>query len=197
MYTQDPAFWRAGAISVCVVTAAVLAILTIDSLAAISPGGSHVPPYSVINRHIAYEYNSERRMYVPIIGGEEPLFNRKYTEDEASELIRKGKLVIQSRACMDCHTFFGNGAYYAPDLTKSWLDPVWDATWKPMYRGTSREDTIAKFMMRPDEFPVGFRFMPNLNITREEGEAVAAYLKWMSAVDTNGFPTRFGVGATR
>jgi len=127
MYTQDPAFWRAGAISVCLVTAAVLAILTVDSLAAISPGGSHVPPYSVINRHIAYEYNSERRMYVPIIGGEEPLFNRKYTEDEASELIRKGKLVIQSRACMGCHTFFGNGSYYAPDLTKSWLDPV--MTW--------------------------------------------------------------------
>ena len=39
MYTRDPAFWRAGAISVCIVTGAVLIILTIDSLAAISPGG--------------------------------------------------------------------------------------------------------------------------------------------------------------
>jgi hypothetical protein len=26
----------------------------------------------------------------------------------------KGKLVIQSRACINCHTFFGNGAYYGP-----------------------------------------------------------------------------------
>jgi hypothetical protein len=26
-------------------------ILTIDTLAAISPGGSHVPPYTVINQH--------------------------------------------------------------------------------------------------------------------------------------------------
>ena len=197
MYTRDPAFWRTGAISVCIVTGAVLIILTIDSLGAISPGGSHVPLYSVINHHISYEYDSERRMYAPVIGGEELLFNRKYTEAEATELIGKGKLVIQSRACMDCHTFFGNGAYYAPDLTKSWLDPVWDHTWKPMYQGSSREDAIVKFLMRPNEFPVGFRFMPDLGITREEGEAVAAYLKWMSAVDANGFPTRFGVGATR
>jgi hypothetical protein len=32
----------------------------------------------------------------------------------AEALIDRGKMVIQSRACMDCHTFFGNGAYYAP-----------------------------------------------------------------------------------
>ncbi len=26
---------------------------------------------------------------------------------------------------MNCHTLLGNGAYYAPDLTKAWLDPAW------------------------------------------------------------------------
>jgi nitric oxide reductase subunit C len=25
---------------------------------------------------------------------------------------------------MNCHTLLGNGAYYAPDLTKAWLDPI-------------------------------------------------------------------------
>ena len=34
--------------------------------------------------------------------------------------------------------------------------------------------------------------MPNLGITRQEAEAVVAYLKWMAAVDTNGFPPNFG-----
>lgn len=197
MYTHDPAFWRAGAISTCLVTAVVLVILTVDSLKAISPGGSHVPPYSVINRHITYEYSSERRMYVPVIGGEELLFDHRYSEAEASKLIGQGKLVIQSRACIDCHTFFGNGAYYAPDLTKSWVDPVWELTWKPMYQGSDKADAMVKFLMQPDKFPIGPRFMPNLNISRQEGEAVVAYLKWMSSVDSNGFPTRFGVGATR
>jgi hypothetical protein len=34
--------------------------------------------------------------------------------------------------------------------------------------------------------------MPNLKLTREEAEATVAYLKWMSAVDGNGFPIHFG-----
>jgi nitric oxide reductase subunit C len=51
MVFDDPAFWRAGAISTIAVMTIVLIMLTIDSLAVISPGGSHVPPYTVINRY--------------------------------------------------------------------------------------------------------------------------------------------------
>ena len=43
MVFSDPAFWRAGAISTITVMSIVLIMLTIDSLAAISAGGSHVP----------------------------------------------------------------------------------------------------------------------------------------------------------
>jgi nitric oxide reductase subunit C len=191
-YTQDPAFWRAGAIATCVVAGIVLIILTVDSYKAITAGGSHVPLYDVINKQIGYEYSSDRHMYAPVIGGDEPLFGRPYTEAEAEALIGRGKMVIQSRACIDCHTFFGNGAYYGPDLTKSWLDPVWDLTWKPMYGGQSKAEAIVRFLMDPHKYPIGDRFMPNLQISRDEAEAVVAYLKWMSAVDSNGFPTRFG-----
>jgi nitric oxide reductase subunit C len=35
------------------------------------------------------------------------------------------------------------------------------------------------------------RRMPNLDITREEAEAIVAFLKWMSSIDTNGFPRNF------
>jgi len=38
MAFSDPAFWRAGAISTITVMSIVLIMLTIDSLAAISPG---------------------------------------------------------------------------------------------------------------------------------------------------------------
>ena len=47
----DPAFWRPRAISTIAVMSIVLIMLTIDSLSAISPGGSHVPPYTVVNQH--------------------------------------------------------------------------------------------------------------------------------------------------
>jgi nitric oxide reductase subunit C len=190
MYTQDPAFWRAGAISSSAVMFVVLVVLSIDSVRAIRAGGSHVPRYDVINRNIGYGFDSARNEDVPIIQGEDLLFNRHYTEAEATRLLAKGKLVIQSRACIDCHTFFGNGAYYGPDLTKAWLDPIWTA-WGPMYGAKRRDQAMVDFLMHPERFPLGNRTMPNLGISEDEARAVVAYLKWMSAVDANGFPAGF------
>ncbi len=191
MHVDDPAFWRAGAISTVAIMSAVLIMLTIDSLAAISPGGSNVPRYTVINQHIDYQFDDKRGADVPVIGGPEPLFGKAVDAAAAEALIDKGKMVIQSRACIDCHTFFGNGAYYAPDLTKAWLDPAWE-TWQTITGATTREDAMVKFLMNPEKYRIWTRAMPNLGITQQEAEAVVAYLKWMAAVDTNGFPPNFG-----
>jgi len=191
MHYDDPKFWRAGAVSTTVVMAIVLVMLTIDSLAAITAGGTHVPAYSVINRHIDYVYSDKFGRDMPVLGGEEPLFGRTRSETEAAALIGRGKLVIQSRACMDCHTFMGNGAYFAPDLTKAWLDPAWDA-WLAITGADTKDEAMARFLMSPDQFATWERKMPNLAITRDEAEATVAYLKWMSAIDTNGFPIHFG-----
>ncbi len=149
MHLDDPAFWRAGAISAVAIMSAVLIMLTIDSLAAISPGGSNVPRYTVINQHIDYKFDAGRGNDVPVIGGAEPLFGKAVDAAAAEALIDKGKMVIQSRACIDCHTFFGNGAYYAPDLTKAWLDPAWE-TWQAITGATTREDAMVKFLMNPE-----------------------------------------------
>jgi nitric oxide reductase subunit C len=192
MAAHDPNFWRAGAISSTVVMLIVLAFLTIDSISAITPGGSHVPPYTVINRHISYQFSSARGHFVPVIGKQELLFGRNYSDAEATAAMDQGKLVIQSRACMDCHTFFGNGAYYAPDLTKAWLDPVWSQMWMPMTQSSTVEEAMVRFLMNPEKYPTWSRRMPNLKIGRDEAEAVVAYLKWMASVDTNGFPHDFG-----
>lgn len=35
------------------------------------------------------------------------------------------------------------------------------------------------------------RKMPNLDITEGEAKAIVAFLKWMSAINTNGFPHNF------
>jgi len=188
----DPIFWRAGAISTTVVMLIILAFLTADSYRYISVGGINVPKYDVINQHIGYQFDWSRHADVPVIGSSEPLFGNTVTEAQAAELIRKGKLVIQSRACMDCHTFFGNGAYYGPDLTKSWLDPAWEQIWIPMTGKATREDAMVEFLMHPDQYPTWNRRMPNLHLTEDEAHATVAYLKWMSAIDTNGFPANFG-----
>lgn len=188
---HDPLFWRAGAISTTFVMLVVLAFLTIDSLRVITAGGANVPRYDVINQHIGYQYDWYHKMDMPVIGGPDPLFGKKVTEAEAAVLIDKGKLVIQSRACMDCHTVFGNGAYYGPDLTKSWLDPAWRQIWMPMTGAKTQEDAMVMFLMHPDKYPTWNRKMPNLHLTGDEARATVAYLKWMASINTNGFPANF------
>ena len=197
VHFDDPAFWRTGAISTVAVMAMVLVMLTADSLAVISPGGAHVPPYTVINRHIDYKFDPKRGYDMPVIAELEPLFGKLVDGPVAQALIDKGKLVIQSRACINCHTFFGNGAYYGGDLTKAWIDPAWE-TWQAITGASTREEAMVSFLTDPERFRTWTRTMPNLGLTREEAEATVAYLKWMAAIDTNGFPPNFGrMGSNR
>ena len=100
-YIQDPLFWRAGAIAATIFMSMVLAALTIDTIRQITPGSPRVPAYDVINNSVAYQYDPARAEYAPKIGAEELIFGHKYSAQEAAELIGKGKLVIQSRACID------------------------------------------------------------------------------------------------
>lgn len=193
MDIQDPNFWRAGAISTTVTMLIVLVLLTVDSMESIRAGGRQVPNYDVINQKIGYEYDYNRSEAVPVIGPQELLFGKVHSLPEATRLMERGKLVIQTRNCMNCHTFFGNGAYYGPDLTKSWLDPAWSRIFVPMTGAKTREEAMVRFLMNPEKFPTWTRTMPNLGLTHEDAEAVVAYLKWMSSVDTNGFPAKFGM----
>jgi nitric oxide reductase subunit C len=179
-------FWRKTAIWVTAGSFVALIFLTLDSMSAITAGSKRVPAYSVINHRIEYVFDEQRNFQVPVIGPEEPLFGKKLTEAEAEALVSRGKLTTQAKNCMNCHTLLGNGAYYAPDLTKSWLDPSWGS--KEM-----REQNMVEFLMNPqDRLHNGLgRRMPNLGITEDEARATVAFLKWMSSIDTNGFPYNF------
>jgi nitric oxide reductase subunit C len=180
-------FWRRVAIWVTGGMVIVLIFLTFDSVAKITAGTERVPSYSVINNRIYYRWDESRNKQVPVIGAEAPLFGEKLSEEDAAALVSKGKLTVQAKNCMNCHTLLGNGAYYAPDLTKAWLDPGWVTE-------SIREQQMLAFLMDPEANARGFgtqRKMPNLDITEEEGKAVIAFLKWMSSINTNGFPRNF------
>lgn len=179
-------FWRKAAIWVTGVSMVALVFLSLDSLVKISAGSQRVPAYTVVNHRIDYVFNEERRVQQPQIGPEQPLFGRKLDAEQAEALVRQGKLTVQAKNCMNCHTLLGNGAYFAPDLTKAWLDPLWGAA-------NEREQQMVDFMLDPTDKPhnVLGRCMPNLHLTRDEAQAVTGFLKWMSAIDTNGFPYNF------
>ncbi len=182
-------FWRKTAIFVTAFMFVILIFLTFHSMSVILAGSEaeRVPAYSVINHRVDYRFDNERSMFRPVIGEEAPLFGTVYSEAEARALVDLGKLTVQAKNCMNCHTLFGNGAYYAPDLTKAWLDPGWG-------NEQARETLMLMFLTDPvgnaRTYGTGRR-MPDLGVTDEEARGIVAFLKWMSAVDTNGFPYGF------
>lgn len=195
-------FWRRSAAWVTGFATILLIWLSFDTLGQISMGtevdlkngvDKRVPSASVINYKIDYQYSKKRGSEVPVIGEKQPFFGKEWSEQEAADLLHLGKLTSQAKNCMNCHTLLGNGAYFAPDLTKAWLDPAWQ-TGGPLQGMTGKttvEEAMAEFLQHPSQYPTHARMMPNLGITAEEAKGLVAFLKHMSSIDTNGFPRNF------
>jgi len=198
VWTSIP-FWRRSAAWATGVASILLILLTFDTMGQISMGSDEdlqkgitkrVPAPTVINYHIDYKMSEKRGHEVPVIGKKEPFFGKEWSKEEAAQMLHLGKLTSQAKNCMNCHTLLGNGAYYAPDLTKAWLDPKWEQMMATTGSKT-KEEAIAKFLVHPENYPTHERRMPNLKITEKEAQALVAFLKHMSSIDTNGFPRNF------
>jgi len=201
VWTSIP-FWRRSAAWVTGFAVILLIWLTFDTLGQITMGTDadlkngvtkRVPGPTVINYKIGYEMSKKRGHEIPTIGEKEPFFGKEWTEQEAADLLHLGKLTSQAKNCMNCHTLLGNGAYYAPDLTKAWIDPAWQ-TGGPLQAMTGKttvEEAMAEFLVNPSQYPTHARRMPNLGITADEAKGLVAFLKHMSSIDTNGFPRNF------
>jgi mono/diheme cytochrome c family protein len=128
-----------------------------------------------------------------------------------------GKRVFQAYNCMGCHTIVGNGAYFAPDLTRIHDDvgPAWlmaflsaAGTWPPEplvsvwidrlhQQGALDVTALAAYY---DRYPGARKrvlhrggqssLMPNLAFTAEEIPALAAFLHYASRLPVAGWPPR-------
>lgn len=201
---SDNRFWQRSAAWITGFASVLLIWLTFDTSAQISMGTDadlqngvtkRVPAPTVINYKITYEMDAKRKHEIPVIGEKEKFFGRDdWSESEAGELLNLGKLASQAKNCMNCHTLLGNGAYYAPDLTKAWLDPAWgpEGSMQAMTGKSTKEEAMAEFLQFPSQYPTHSRMMPNLGITADEAKGLVAFLKHMASIDTNGFPRNFG-----
>ena len=201
---SDNRFWQRSAAWVTGFASILLIWLTFDTIPQIMMGSEddlkngvtkRVPSPTVINYKITYEMDVKRGHEIPVIGEKELFFGRDdWSEEEARDLLHLGKLGSQAKNCMNCHTLLGNGAYYAPDLTKAWLDPAWgpEGSMQAMTGKGSKEEAMAEFLQHPSQYPTHARMMPNLGITEREAHGLVAFLKHMSSIDTNGFPRNFG-----
>lgn len=100
-------------------------------------------------------------------------------EDQLTPQVLAGKHVWHKYNCTNCHTLLGEGAYYAPDLTKIALQRG------PNYLRAFLHDP-AQFY---DEQKVR-RVMPKQGLSDQEIDDVIAFLGWIAQIDTQGWPPR-------
>lgn len=106
-------------------------------------------------------------------------FDRLTNSDKITAQVTRGKDVWHENNCINCHTVFGEGAYYAPDLTKI-----------TKLRG---EAYLTAYMKDPSKFydeTRHRRLMPKQNISDADIAALIAFLDWISNVDNQNWPPR-------
>lgn len=94
-------------------------------------------------------------------------------KENITESVARGKKLWESNNCMGCHTIMGEGAYYAPELTK-----VIDR------RG---EGYIKAVLMSPISWQPNKRKMVAYNMSEEEALDMVEFFKWINNIDLNGF----------
>jgi len=100
-------------------------------------------------------------------------------ENLTAEVVR-GKEIWESNNCMGCHTILGEGAYYAPELTKV-VDRL-----NIKYDGNG-EEVIKSILMSEGPWQPNGRKMVAYNMTEAEANDVVAFFKWIGEIDLNGF----------
>ena len=100
---------------------------------------------------------------------------RTHEENLTAQVIH-GKQIWEANNCMGCHTILGEGAYYAPELTK-----VYDR------RG---EGYIKAALMSKTPWSPRGRKMVAYGFSEHDANDVVAFFKWIGEIDLNGFPPK-------
>jgi len=91
--------------------------------------------------------------------------------------VARGKMVWEENDCIGCHTLLGEGAYFAPELGNVYTR-----------FGNSKEAIVGFIKGRPAGGIPGRRSMPQFNLSDEDLNALAEFLKWTSEINTANWP---------
>lgn len=106
-------------------------------------------------------------------------FGRIPAQTRAAQItpaVRRGKDLWDHNNCMGCHTLLGEGAYYAPELTKVFerRGPVF----------------IRAMLTDPEKMYPGQRRMWKYDFSERDKDDLIAFFEWIGKVDLNGFPPK-------
>ena len=100
--------------------------------------------------------------------------------ENITDSVVRGKEIWESNNCMGCHTILGEGAYYAPELTKV-VDRL-----NQKYGGNG-EEVIKSILMSEAPWQPNGRKMVAYGMTEGEATDVIAFFNWIGEIDLNGF----------
>jgi nitric oxide reductase subunit C len=92
-----------------------------------------------------------------------------------TDAVVRGKVIWEENNCMGCHTILGEGAYYAPELTK-----VIERRGKGY---------IKAVLMTPVAWEPNGRKMVAYGFSEEEALDLIEFFDWIDDIDLNGFDT--------
>lgn len=98
-----------------------------------------------------------------------------HSQNITEEVVR-GKVLFDENNCMGCHTIFGEGAYYAPELTK-----VIER------RGAGYVKAV---LISEQPWALHGRKMVAYGFSEEDASDLIAFFSWVGKVDLNGFPPK-------
>ena len=104
------------------------------------------------------------------------------TAHPITEAVAQGKRVWEKHACFDCHTLFGEGGRYAPEVGRVWLKYGGDKD-----AADAREGLKAWFKSQPTGISDRHQ-MPQFNLSDKDLDDLIEFLRWTSSIDTQGWP---------
>ncbi|HHL52074.1 MAG TPA: cytochrome c, partial [Flammeovirgaceae bacterium] len=99
---------------------------------------------------------------------------KKTHADQITDAVRRGREIWDKNNCMGCHTILGEGAYYAPELTRVY--------------SRKGETYIKTVLMSKTPWAPRGRKMVAYGMSEKEANDVVAFFKWVNEMDLNGFP---------
>ncbi len=99
-------------------------------------------------------------------------------EENITEGVIAGRVIWDENNCMGCHTLLGEGAYYAPELTK-----VIERRGPGYIKGVLMSKT-------PWGEHTSGRKMVAYGMTEEEADDMIEFFTWIGNMDLNGFPAK-------
>jgi len=106
--------------------------------------------------------------------------------ENLTDSVVRGKEIWETNNCMGCHTLLGEGAYYAPELTKV-VDRL-----NQRYNGNG-EEVIKSILMSEGPWQPNGRKMVAYGMSEAEAKDVVEFFKWIGQIDLNGFGKVVGV----